>query len=171
MLIECPECKNQVSEFAESCPHCGYRITSPATPNTLSSVKTICDGADNSAKHESEEHKQYAFYLKEMWRNILLFLGMGLLFSFTLGAIGLIPLASFGLLITVVWSIRMIPTRGKYEKAIQDEKFIKDIKNQLMDDKKTVLCPKCKSEISVDFMKCPDCHLEIGELIDAARGK
>lgn len=25
-LLECPECKNQVSEFAEACPKCGYPI-------------------------------------------------------------------------------------------------------------------------------------------------
>lgn len=25
-IVECPECKKQVSEFAKSCPHCGYPI-------------------------------------------------------------------------------------------------------------------------------------------------
>jgi len=26
-LITCPECKKKISENAESCPKCGYRIT------------------------------------------------------------------------------------------------------------------------------------------------
>lgn len=26
MLIDCPECRKQVSDSAELCPHCGYRI-------------------------------------------------------------------------------------------------------------------------------------------------
>ena len=26
-LIKCPECKGQVSDTAESCPHCGYIIS------------------------------------------------------------------------------------------------------------------------------------------------
>ena len=25
-LIECPECKNQVSDTAESCPKCGFAV-------------------------------------------------------------------------------------------------------------------------------------------------
>lgn len=26
-LIRCPECKGQISDTAESCPHCGYIIS------------------------------------------------------------------------------------------------------------------------------------------------
>lgn len=28
-LIKCPECNNDISELAKSCPHCGYRIKNP----------------------------------------------------------------------------------------------------------------------------------------------
>lgn len=29
MIIPCPECKNQVSDQADSCPHCGLKISNP----------------------------------------------------------------------------------------------------------------------------------------------
>ena len=29
-LIECPECKNKISDQAESCPKCGYELKTPA---------------------------------------------------------------------------------------------------------------------------------------------
>jgi len=25
-LVDCPECSNQISDLAESCPHCGYAL-------------------------------------------------------------------------------------------------------------------------------------------------
>jgi predicted RNA-binding Zn-ribbon protein involved in translation (DUF1610 family) len=25
-LIKCPECRHEVSDTAETCPHCGYRL-------------------------------------------------------------------------------------------------------------------------------------------------
>ena len=28
-LIKCPECSNDISDSAKSCPHCGYRIKNP----------------------------------------------------------------------------------------------------------------------------------------------
>lgn len=33
MLIECPECKNQISDKAEFCPHCGYPMNAINTDN------------------------------------------------------------------------------------------------------------------------------------------
>ena len=29
MIISCPECNNQVSDQADSCPHCGLKISNP----------------------------------------------------------------------------------------------------------------------------------------------
>lgn len=29
-LIKCPECNKEVSDTAETCPHCGYRLKKPA---------------------------------------------------------------------------------------------------------------------------------------------
>lgn len=34
-LITCPECKNQISETAENCPKCGYKIT----PEKVAEIK------------------------------------------------------------------------------------------------------------------------------------
>ena len=49
MLIECPECKKQISDQAKSCPHCGYPIKGnqdeteqkPNNPHKTDSVSTM----------------------------------------------------------------------------------------------------------------------------------
>lgn len=33
-MIQCPECKNEISDQAETCPKCGYALKKPAEPNT-----------------------------------------------------------------------------------------------------------------------------------------
>lgn len=35
MLVVCPECKNEVSQYAESCPNCGFPITKFMKDNKL----------------------------------------------------------------------------------------------------------------------------------------
>ena len=35
-LIQCPECKGEVSDQASSCPHCGYPLQKSTTPSTQS---------------------------------------------------------------------------------------------------------------------------------------
>ena len=32
-LIECPECKKQISSLADSCPHCGYSVEAAQAKN------------------------------------------------------------------------------------------------------------------------------------------
>ena len=34
-LIECPECRNEVSDKAAACPHCGHPIADPAAPSRI----------------------------------------------------------------------------------------------------------------------------------------
>lgn len=41
-LIECPECKKEISDKATSCPHCGFPM-SPASPVSLSEDKPAPD--------------------------------------------------------------------------------------------------------------------------------
>lgn len=186
MLIECPECKNQVSEFAKSCPHCGCRIAPSIMQKMCKMAKASYDGTFKVVKEKAGRHKQYMRYLALSWWYVVLFLVTGLLFFSLICAAGLVTMGSWCLLITGAWVIRMIPTKKRYAKYIRnmrknkDERiddsmsqhvYIEAIKSQLMKDSKMVKCPKCGSEISVDFIKCPDCHLKIGKLIDAARGK
>ena len=33
-LVKCPECKKEVSDTAETCPHCGYRLKKPISRPT-----------------------------------------------------------------------------------------------------------------------------------------
>ena len=40
-LIECPECKNQISDKAVSCPHCGFPISNDIL-NSYSVILDIC---------------------------------------------------------------------------------------------------------------------------------
>lgn len=35
MLVVCPECKNEVSQYAELCPNCGFPITKFMKDNKL----------------------------------------------------------------------------------------------------------------------------------------
>lgn len=35
-LIECPECKKEISSFAKSCPHCGFPLENIETTHTYS---------------------------------------------------------------------------------------------------------------------------------------
>ena len=34
-LTKCPECQKEVSDTAETCPHCGYRLKKPAPRPTI----------------------------------------------------------------------------------------------------------------------------------------
>ena len=38
-LIKCPECDKNISDKAESCPHCGYSFEKKANNNTLETLK------------------------------------------------------------------------------------------------------------------------------------
>jgi zinc-ribbon domain len=40
-LIDCPECKKQISDTAPACPHCGYKIISDATKPLLPTVALV----------------------------------------------------------------------------------------------------------------------------------
>lgn len=40
-LIRCPECNKDVSNTAETCPHCGFRITPKAKSWVRSAVETV----------------------------------------------------------------------------------------------------------------------------------
>lgn len=40
-LINCPECGKEISDTAQSCPHCGYPIVSKETVNISAAPKTI----------------------------------------------------------------------------------------------------------------------------------
>ena len=50
-LIACPECEKQMSDTAESCPDCGYKLT----PEIVESIKK-----DETEKEEKEKQQQEA---------------------------------------------------------------------------------------------------------------
>lgn len=41
MLVVCPECKNEVSQYAESCPNCGFPIVRFMEENKLTDIKKV----------------------------------------------------------------------------------------------------------------------------------
>lgn len=44
MLTVCPECHKQISDRAEICPYCGYKIQSAPIATTLSDIKKSSTG-------------------------------------------------------------------------------------------------------------------------------
>lgn len=46
-LIICPECKKQVSEYADTCPNCGYPIKKHNSLKDIESIKCPICGIDN----------------------------------------------------------------------------------------------------------------------------
>jgi DnaJ-class molecular chaperone len=46
-LMECPDCKNQVSTSADTCPHCGNKQFFAATGETKQIECFRCDGKGN----------------------------------------------------------------------------------------------------------------------------
>lgn len=46
-LIICPECKKQVSEYADTCPNCGYPIKKYNSLKDIESIKCPICGIDN----------------------------------------------------------------------------------------------------------------------------
>ncbi len=71
MLIQCPECEQQVSDKAVSCPHCGFPIKNPnnSTPvrkntNTGKNIKfgRLPNGFGSIKKLSGKRRKPYAVY-------------------------------------------------------------------------------------------------------------
>lgn len=48
MLIECPECKKQVSDSAATCPHCGYAIARSTVAKTAGTSTASNNQRDSS---------------------------------------------------------------------------------------------------------------------------
>ena len=40
-IISCPECKNEISDKAKSCPHCGFPLKSEKTKDNEETTQTI----------------------------------------------------------------------------------------------------------------------------------
>ena len=68
-LIACPECEKQMSDTAESCPDCGYKLT----PEIVESIKK-----DETEKAEKEKQQQEAIN-KGCLIGGLIVLGIGIL--------------------------------------------------------------------------------------------
>lgn len=45
MLVDCPECKNQVSNEATSCPKCGHKLKDTYSEDTLKKFGWFALGA------------------------------------------------------------------------------------------------------------------------------
>lgn len=52
-LIICPECKNQISEFATKCPHCGYPF--PKSNNSINELKPAISETENEKETTKQE--------------------------------------------------------------------------------------------------------------------
>ncbi len=72
-LIECPECKKQVSETAKTCPHCGYKLNAAQVKHrnkvifwsivsVLIIALSICLFVFISNERAKEKQAQEAFY-------------------------------------------------------------------------------------------------------------
>ena len=73
-LIACPECEKQMSDTAESCPDCGYKLT----PEIVESIKK--DEAEKAEKAEKEKQQQEANN-KSCLIGCLIFLGICILMA------------------------------------------------------------------------------------------
>lgn len=82
-LIKCPECGNNVSDTAKSCPHCGYVITSNPTlkEQVGNLLKTSKDGITSISEQTSnifkKKYKEVSLKVAEdkvkYWRIFLIF--------------------------------------------------------------------------------------------------
>ncbi len=62
-LIQCPECKNQISTSAVSCPHCGYVLKNVTVPKYEQQVVNIrCWG-----RGEGAVNKGLMPYIQQGW--------------------------------------------------------------------------------------------------------
>jgi len=51
-LIQCPECKKEISDFAESCPHCGYPIKKIMPKTLVSDLKVVAEKSNTTSNNE-----------------------------------------------------------------------------------------------------------------------
>lgn len=51
MLINCPECSKEVSDNAESCPSCGYKLSEEVKDQLRSSKRKQAEQAEHRANH------------------------------------------------------------------------------------------------------------------------
>ena len=84
-LIKCPECKSTISSTAETCPHCGYKLTQEEVE------KALLDAEYDPPK--MEQHKTESKPTAEEDEGSF---GGGLVLGLLLGLIGLIIVACVG---------------------------------------------------------------------------
>lgn len=73
-LINCPECRKQISNQASACPHCGYPINGVGANTNTSPAMLKFTSADRSAKcaivSDAETGRQLAVIDRETARSI-----------------------------------------------------------------------------------------------------
>lgn len=82
-IVECPECKSQVSDAATSCPKCGFRAVRRRTGAIVIAVVLLAIGV----LIVSQVDHSYVYHPWLGWN-------MGVLFGLGLVALGLIELLS-----------------------------------------------------------------------------
>ena len=108
-LIQCPDCKRQVSSEAKSCPSCGYPV-----------AERLSDGAQTSAPAEAN---QTLLEVRPSWWNYFWYL----VFFWLLIPV-LVAVCRRNALLMRIYSDRVALERGLFTKEYR-EFFIKDIRS------------------------------------------
>ena len=182
VLVECPVCTGRVASDAKSCPHCGHSLIKSEGKwlhgigqffKRTHKIKKLHNNANERC------HDQYREYLRASWETIAYLVFSCLVILYLESAVEPCSILSYILscafLITfitcVIFAIRMTPAKAKarYNKLKQFSEARAKVFENFDPTAKTVICPVCGEEISVDFIKCPECKLEIGRIIDEVR--
>ena len=83
-LIQCPECRKNVSETAETCPNCGFAIKNHVLKQKIADQRKKEQEArkvyDSKKAKLTQEYAQYSFEPPTLTKSII-FIGMSIFFS------------------------------------------------------------------------------------------
>lgn len=176
VLMSCPVCGGKVSSDAIACPHCGHPMQGSKHPirEVIEPIKATMNNVADSTKRIVEDHigkkdDQFHVYVVNAWKQIGVWWITGVLAITLFAALQLVQMGSFAMLILIVRTCQLFPTKERYDKLKLQLERLEHFNENYHLGQDTVECPICGEKVSVRLSKCPTCKYKIGKKIEEAR--
>ena len=174
--MSCPVCDGKVSSDAVACPHCGHPMQEPKHPirEAIEPIRATMNNVADSTKRIVEDRigkkdDQFHAYVVNAWKQIGVWWITGVLAIMLFAALQLVQMGSFALLILIVRTCQLFPTKERFDKLKLQLDRLDHFNDNYHLGQETVECPMCGATVSAEAHKCPKCKYEIGKKVDEAR--